>query len=103
MNITKSQNISRPFTGFFKLKPTKPRYNKIWNTEPVLEKLAELYPLDTLSLEQVTNKLVILLSIGTAHRVQTLSLIEIDKIKTFRTGIDITIDKPIKTTRPGSA
>lgn len=101
--VAQGANITRFFKGLFKLRPSKPRYNKIWNTEPVLKRAGELFPLCNLSLEDLTNKLVILLAIGTAHRVQTLSLIDLNELKITETGIDIRINKPIKTTKHGTA
>ena len=62
--LSESRDICRFFKGLFKLRPTKPRYNKIWSTEPVLQKASELYPLNSLSLENLTNKLVILLPLA---------------------------------------
>lgn len=101
-NIGQSALISRFFKGIFKLRPTKPRYHKIWNTEPVLKKVAEIHPVESLSLEEITQKLVILLAIGTAHRVQSLSLIELDGIIESPSGLDVRIEKPIKTTKAGT-
>lgn len=96
-------NIARFFKGIFKLRPTKPRYSKIWNTETVLSEAGKLFPLEELSLQLLTDKLVILLAIGTAHRVQTLSLITLDNIVESDTGVNIRITDPIKTTKAGSA
>ena len=47
--LSESRDICEFFKGLFKLKPTKPRYNKIWSTEPVLQKASELYPLNSLA------------------------------------------------------
>lgn len=103
LDVSQCPIITRFFKGVYKLRPSKPRYSKIWNTEPVLKRASELYPLSDLALEQLTNRLIILLALGTAHRVQTLSLINIDEIKALDTGVDIRISKPIKTSRYGAA
>ena len=58
--FSESRGICRFSKGLFKLRPTKPRYNKIWCTESVLQKASELYLLNSLSLENLTNKLVVI-------------------------------------------
>lgn len=70
--IGKEPTISRLMKGVFKLKPPKPRYEEIYNLEPVIAKIQEMSPLSTLSLPELTEKLVILLALITAHRRQTL-------------------------------
>lgn len=59
--------------GIFNNKPTKPKYEEIYNLEPVLQELEKLFPLnESLSLTKLTNKLIISLALITAHREQTL-------------------------------
>lgn len=95
--------ISRFFKGIFRLRPSLPKYSQTWNTEIALNAAANLDPLEMLNREQLTNKLVILLALGTAHRVQTLSLIKIDNIQAISSqGVEIKISDLIKTSRPGS-
>lgn len=95
--------ISRFFKGVFRLKPALPKYSKTWNSEIVLKEAAKMEPLDTLSITKITEKLVILLAMGTGHRVQTFSLINIDHINIDSSGVEINIVDLIKTSRPGSA
>ncbi|XP_044597491.1 uncharacterized protein LOC123274057 [Cotesia glomerata] len=102
-DITNNPIISRFFKGIFKLRPIKPKYDSTWDTEPVITKAADLYPLEKLTLQQLTNKLIILLALGTAHRVQTLSLISIDNIAQYKSSIQIKIPDIIKTSRPGAS
>lgn len=42
------------------LKPSKPRYDYIWDPAPVILKLGSLFPHEELSLEKITKKLVLL-------------------------------------------
>ncbi|XP_074099933.1 uncharacterized protein LOC141528010 [Cotesia typhae] len=103
VDITTDHNIARFFKGIFKLRLIKPKYDSTWDTEPVITKVASLYPLDKLSLRQLTEKLVILLALGTAHRVQTLSLIAIENISHNKNNVQIKIPDIIKTSRPGAS
>lgn len=95
------ERVTRFFKGISKLRPKKPKYDEVWDPEIVLNYLSDLYPNDTLSLELLTKKLVTLLALVTAHRVQTLSLITLDNITINQNNITIKIPDNIKTTAPG--
>lgn len=79
--FTNDPLISRFFKGVFKLRPTKPKYNTIWDVEVALKWAESLDPLSSLNLKQLTYKLALLLALATAHRVQTLSLIKLNNIQ----------------------
>lgn len=64
--------IKRFCKGVAILKPPRPRYDYVWDPAPVIAKLASIYPYDTVDLKSIVKKLVILLALGTGHRVQTL-------------------------------
>lgn len=70
--------MKRFFRGIFKLRPKKPKYEEVWDPCIVLNYLSTLYPNTSLSLEVLTKKMVTLLALVTAHRVQTLSLILVE-------------------------
>lgn len=69
--------------GRLQLRTPLPRYNETWDPAVVLNYLSGWYPNDDLSLEKVSEKLVTLLALITAHRVQTLALIKINNIKKY--------------------
>ena len=93
--------VSRFVKGVGRLKPPKPRYNYTWDVDLVF-KLFETWPSNNfLDLKQLTLKLVSLLAIVTAQRVQSLNLIKIDNIREEGDVIVIRIPDPIKTFRPG--
>lgn len=100
-NISNDPIIKRFFKGIFRLRPSKPKYDKIWNIDPVLDSFSNFYPLETLNIKQLTEKLIILLALATAHRVQTLSLININNIVCLPSGVEIKISELIKTSAPG--
>lgn len=89
--------LKRFMKGVFNTIPPSPRYDFTWDPHPVLNFLESLWPLDTLSLQNLTYKLVTLLALITAHRVQTLSKITIPNIKTFEDRLEILITDKIKT------
>lgn len=68
----------------------------------MLEWAEKLGPTESLSLKELTFKLVCLLALATAQRVQTLSLIKISNIVKTKTGIRIRITDQIKTSRVGA-
>lgn len=102
-NISQNRNISRFFKGIFMLRPAKPKYDRTWDVNVVFEKNKDWFPLEKLSLETLTERLVLLLALGTAHRIQTLASIKITNIKRRPEGYEIEIPDRIKTSRPGAS
>lgn len=100
--ISREENVSKFFKGVFRLKPPKPKYDRIWNIDIVLLKVSEWFPNESLSFEKLTLKLVILLAIGSTRRMQTLAAIKVSDIKLTRSGYEIEISSIIKTSRPGA-
>lgn len=96
---TRDPWVQRFLKGCYNLRPARPRYDRIYDIDPVLHMIEELYPLEKLSLENLTLRLAILLAIVTAHRKQTLALITIDNIKRTKDGFEIEIPDKIKTSR----
>ncbi|XP_050312176.1 uncharacterized protein LOC126747518 isoform X2 [Anthonomus grandis grandis] len=93
--------INRFLKGVSNIRPPKPKYSFTWNPDPVLKYLEALYPLDSLSLEDLTYKLVTLMALVSASRVQTLSMIKINNINVSLERIEIQITDRIKTTALG--
>ncbi|XP_063901621.1 uncharacterized protein LOC135121245 [Zophobas morio] len=87
----------------FKNRPPTPKYDTTWNTEAVLNWAEALGPLKVLDLKSLTFKLVSLLALATAHRVQTLSLIKISDMTVSKSKVIIKISEQIKTSRVGVA
>ncbi|KAJ8910049.1 hypothetical protein NQ315_000452 [Exocentrus adspersus] len=89
--------ILSPDLGVANLRPSLPKYEAVWDPDRVLMYLGSLYPNSSISLELLTYKLVTLLALLTAHRVQTLTLIEIENIVRGQSGVEIKIPAKIKT------
>lgn len=64
--------------------------------------MENLYPLSQFKLKEATEKVVTLLALITAHRLQTLALICIDNIVISESGLTIKIPDLIKTSKPGA-
>lgn len=101
-SIGNDDRIKRFFKGVFRLRPPLPKYSLTWNTSQVLDYLGNWHPNESLNLEKITKKLVTLLTLITAHRVQTISKIDIRNIEQFSDKIIIKIPDILKTSRIGS-
>lgn len=70
--------IGRFLKGVANLRPVNARYAVTWDTNIVLDKVKTWFPLDKLNLQELTEKTVILLALGTASRTQTLAAIKLN-------------------------
>lgn len=100
-SISDNPTITRFFRGAYRNRPSKPKYESTWDTEPVLNLIESLQPAYTLTSQQMAEKTATLLALVTAHRLQTFELIDIDNISVSSAGIEIKIPDLIKTSRPG--
>lgn len=101
--FSKDANVSRLLKGVYKSRPCFPKYQSTWDTNVVLDFVSHWYPNEDLPLPALTKKLVALLALSTAQRVQTLSSITLCNIKMHNSHIEITINDLIKTSVPGRA
>nr|CAH7758368.1 unnamed protein product [Callosobruchus chinensis] len=92
--------INRFLKGVANIRPPKPKYSFTWNPDSVLLFLKTWYPLISLSLEQLTYKLVFLMAISSASRIQTLTKIKLSDISKTGGKIEIRISEKIKTSAP---
>ena len=76
VNLGSDERIKRFCKGVSVLKPSKPKYVLTWDPAPVLTYLSSLWPHESLNTKILTGKLVTLLALASAQRVQTLSLIK---------------------------
>lgn len=95
--------IKRFFKGVFRARPLKAKYDVIYDIDPLLKKIISSYTLKDLGLSLLSEKLVILLALGTAQRVQTISLFKLSNIEKTGDGYRVKISDFIKTSRPGNA
>ncbi|XP_066596921.1 uncharacterized protein [Prorops nasuta] len=95
--------INKFMKGVFRLRPSRPRYNFIWDVSKVLDELRGMGPLEDLSLLTLTRKTLMLLALASGHRVQTFAAIKIKNIKINPRDIVITVPEFLKTSGPGRA
>lgn len=100
-DISDNALISRFVKGCAKKRPSKPRYDSTWDVDPVLKELEKWFPLNSLDMKTLSYKLVVLLALGTSHRLQTLASIKVDNIVETQCGIEIRIPDHIKTSKKG--
>nr|CAI5837709.1 unnamed protein product [Callosobruchus analis] len=89
--------LKRFFRELYNKRPAAPRYSATWDPYPVLNYLTTLFPVDTLTLKDLTLKLVTLLLLTSGHRVQTLPKISVESIIKGHDRIEIRIPDRIKT------
>ena len=92
--------MSRLIRGIFKKKPQLPRYSCTYNPDKVLNFISDLPSDSSLMLEELTKKLVILLCLLSASRVQTIAKINIDYIHLGDEEVTIYIPSLLKSTKP---
>ncbi|CAH3183232.1 unnamed protein product [Porites lobata] len=88
MSIGNHPLVVRFLKGVFNLRPPVPRYKET------------LSPVSSLSLKNLSLKLVMLLSLATAQRGQTLHLLDINLMSTYDPSIVFTFNKPLKQSNP---
>lgn len=92
-------SIKRLFKGFFKLRPSRPKYDYTWDVAKVLNYIENnITTCDNLELS--TKKTAILLVLATGQRAQTICAIDIGNIKIESDFVFIQVDKLIKTSAP---
>lgn len=89
--------INRFLKGVFRLRPVFPKYKATWDPYIVLQYLSKLFPLEMLSLENLSLKLATLMALCTGYRLQTLSKVKINNIVNLKTRVQILIFELLKT------
>lgn len=94
-----NKDISRFFKGIYRARPNRPKYKETWDPSVMLDYVSNLYPNVDLDLQAISKKLLILLALTTAQRLQTFSLITVDNISINDLGIKIKVPQLIKTSK----
>ena len=95
--------IARFMKGIMSTVPSKPKYVCTWDVSCVLEYLATLWPLNRLTLKQLTFRTVALLALATAPRAQTIVSMNIDNMIRENQCLSFFFPHVLKTTRSGHA
>lgn len=70
--------ISRLLKGIFQSRAPKPKYTEVWDVQIVLSYLKTLHPVDSLSLKDLSFKLVVILLLVSGQRGQTIHMLDIN-------------------------
>ena len=93
--------VKRFFKGVFILRPALPRYNVTWDVNTVLTYLKELAPLHSLTLLQLSQKLLMLLALLSGQRGQTMHMIDIRNLHICDNSVKIIMGDLLKSSKPG--
>ena len=103
LNIEVGSNklVSKLMRGIFNSNPPRPRYNVTWDIGKVLTLLRTWSPMTGLELDKLTLKVVMLMALTSAQRVQTLHKAKIDRMISTPERVIFFIDELLKQHRPG--
>ena len=93
--------VSRLLKGRYNLRPPLPRYSSTWDVSVLTQYLGTLFPLNSLSLKQLTLKTVSLCALCSAGRSQTLGALSISNLVQHKKSIQFIVTERLKTSRPG--
>ncbi|XP_069109817.1 uncharacterized protein [Argopecten irradians] len=94
--------VRRLIKGVFASRPCLPRYSRTWNVSNVLNFLESLYPVNMLTLLDLTKKLAMLLALVTGQRGHYLHVLETTGIDFSENVMTLYTRNVLKTSRPGS-
>jgi len=100
-NIGEDKLIARFIRGVSRIRPPHPKYKTTWDPSIMLDYIVKLEPLESLSLEVLSQKLICLLALATGQRMQTLNAISLDNIVEKENLMEIYISDILKSSKPG--
>ena len=92
--------VNRFLRGVFNLRPSTPRYATTWDVKFVLQKIRRVEPLHSLTLKDLSLKLVMLMAMTQAARIQTLHLLLLVNIAFGEETVSVLLGDNIKQCRP---
>ena len=87
--------------GVYNLHPMRSRYCQTWSVDVVLNYLRKLSPVKKLTLKELSLKLVMLIALTNAARVQTKHLLSVNNFTKFKSEFVFKLDNVLKQSRPG--
>ena len=99
LDLENSVVIKKLFKFFYQQRPLRPRYSTFWPVEQLLNFLKSWFPLDDLSLKNLTLKTIALIALTSSDRGQTLHKATIHNMKISPTKIEFVIREKVKNTR----
>ncbi len=93
--------VTRFMKGVYEELKPQPKYTQIWDVSTVLRHLATLKPNSSLSLKNLTRKLVMLLLLVSGQRGQTIHSLSLQGMTLSETSCQFQVLEHIKTSKPG--
>ena len=72
--------VTRFIKGVFESRRRKPKYDKIWDVSVVLKHLSSLYPNETLSFNDLTHKVLMLILLVSSQRGQSIHYLDLQHL-----------------------
>ena len=89
------ESVKRFLKEVYETRPSNPRYAVTWDVNKVLNYVKSI-PTTQCSLEDLTLKLVILMSLVSAQRGQTIHYLSLEDMVVSETSVTFIIPKPLK-------
>lgn len=89
--------------GVSVLKPQRPRYDFIWDPAPIIAELRKLFPYESLPMDKLVKKLVLLLALASGQRCQTIAAVRVSQISMSIDRVVIRVPDRLKTSALGRA
>ena len=98
--ITEHPVLKRFIKGVFNMRPPQPRYSHIWDINVVLNYISNMDPDYSLSLKQISLKLVTLLTLLAIQKVETVPSFTVDNMISTQNYCTFLPSKLLKHSRP---
>ena len=94
--------VARFMKSVFETYLPTPKYNSIWDVSTVFKHLTKYYPNDTVSLKDLTLKVLMLLLLVSGEQGQSIHLLDLQHMKMEEDLCSFHVLQHIKTSRPGA-
>ena len=101
MTIGSLPLIQRFIKAAFQTRPAFPRNQTTWDTSVVLNFLKEWHPVNTLSLQHLTFKLLMFCALTTGQRCQSFHFMSLSSMQKSESSFTFVIDHLVKSSSPG--
>ena len=101
MPVGQNPVIVRLLKGMFNMRPSIPKYAVTWDVCKVLEFLKSLPEIKLLTLKEITFKLLMLISLTSADRSQSIAHMDISNMAISHNKVVFYVTDILKTSRPG--
>ena len=103
MPVGAHKDVCRLMKGIYNLRPPTAKYSETWDVSVVLRYLEDMKATASLSLRELTFKLIMLIAIVSAARVDTLYKLSIENMKKTNNSIILSLDAPLKQSKVGES